>query len=123
MGLADWLVDGDNPLTARVLVNRFWIMVLGKVLYALLRNLDYRASILPIQNSLIGWQSIFKNGWNLKRLLKQMIISKTFRQNSAIRIDLNDPENKLWARGPSYRLDAEVLRILPCGRVVYSTEN
>ena len=48
----------------------------------------------------------------MKRLLKQMMTSKTFQQSSKYRVELNDPENKLWGRGPSYRLDAEVLRDL-----------
>ena len=111
MGLADWLVDGDNPLTARVLVNRFWIMVFGEGLVRTPEEFGLQGEH-PTHPELLDWLAVDfqQNGWNLKRLLKQMMMSKTFRQNSATRTDLNDLENKLWGRGPSYRLDAEVLR-------------
>ena len=111
MGLADWLVDGNNPLTSRVLVNRFWIMVFGEGLVRTPEEFGLQGEH-PTHPELLDWLAVDfqQNGWNLKRLLKQMMMSKTFRQNSATRTDLNDPENKLWGRGPSYRLDAEVLR-------------
>ena len=111
MGLVDWLVDGNNPLTSRVLVNRFWIMVFGEGLVRTPEEFGLQGEH-PTHPELLDWLAVDfqQNGWNLKRLLKQMMMSKTFRQNSATRTDLNDPENKLWGRGPSYRLDAEVLR-------------
>ena len=111
MGLADWLVNGDNPLTARVLVNRFWIMVFGEGLVRTPEEFGLQGEH-PTHPELLDWLAVDfqENGWNLKHLLKQMMMSKTFKQNSSTRNDLNDPENKLWGRGPSYRLDAEVLR-------------
>ena len=68
----------------------------------------------PTHPELLDWLAVDfqENGWDLKRLLRQMMISKTFQQSSKHRVELNDPENKLWGRGPSYRLDAEVLRDL-----------
>ena len=113
MGLADWLVDGDNPLTARVLVNRFWIMVFGEGLVRTPEEFGLQGEH-PTHPELLDWLAVDfqENGWNLKRLLKQMMISKAFQQSSKHRVELNDPENKLWGRGPSYRLDAEVLRDL-----------
>jgi hypothetical protein len=113
MGLADWLVDGDNPLTARVLVNRFWIMVFGEGLVRTPEEFGLQGEH-PTHPDLLDWLAVDfqENGWDLKRLLKQMMISKTFQQSSQHRVELNDPENKLWGRGPSYRLDAEVLRDL-----------
>ena len=113
MGLVDWLTDKKNPLTARVLVNRFWIMVFGEGLVRTPEEFGLQGEH-PTHPELLDWLAVDfqENGWNLKRLLKQMMISKTFQQSSKHRVELNDPENKLWGRGPSYRLDAEVLRDL-----------
>ena len=113
MGLVDWLIDKKNPLTARVLVNRFWIMVFGEGLVRTPEEFGLQGEH-PTHAELLDWLAVDfqENDWNLKRLLKQMMISKTFQQSSKHRVDLNDPENKLWGRGPSYRLDAEVLRDL-----------
>ena len=113
MGLVDWLTDKKNPLTARVLVNRFWIMVFGEGLVRTPEEFGLQGEH-PTHPELLDWLAVDfqENGWNIKRLLKQMMISKTFQQSSKHRVELNDPENKLWGRGPSYRLDAEVLRDL-----------
>ncbi|MEC8420939.1 MAG: DUF1553 domain-containing protein [Verrucomicrobiota bacterium] len=113
MGLVDWLTDKKNPLTARVLVNRFWIMVFGEGLVRTPEEFGLQGEH-PTHPELLDWLAVDfqENGWDLKRLLKQMMISKTFQQSSKYRVELNDPENKLWGRGPSYRLDAEVLRDL-----------
>ncbi len=113
MGLVDWLTDKKNPLTARVLVNRFWIMVFGEGLVRTPEEFGLQGEH-PTHPELLDWLAVDfqENSWDLKRLLKQMMISKTFQQSSKHRVELNDPENKLWGRGPSYRLDAEVLRDL-----------
>jgi hypothetical protein len=113
MGLVDWLTDKKNPLTARVLVNRFWVMVFGEGLVRTPEEFGLQGEH-PTHPELLDWLAVDfqENGWDLKRLLKQMMISKTFQQSSKHRVELNDPENKLWGRGPSYRLDAEVLRDL-----------
>ena len=113
MGLVDWLTDKKNPLTARVLVNRFWIMVFGEGLVRTPEEFGLQGEH-PTHPELLDWLAVDfqENDWDLKRLLKQMMISKTFQQSSKHCVELNDPENKLWGRGPSYRLDAEVLRDL-----------
>ena len=113
MGLVDWLTDKENPLTARVLVNRFWIMVFGEGLVRTPEEFGLQGEH-PTHPELLDWLAVDfqENDWDLKRLLKQMMISKTFQQSSTHRVELNDPENKIWGRGPSYRLDAEVLRDL-----------
>ena len=113
MGLVDWLTDKKNPLTARVLVNRFWIMVFGEGLVRTPEEFGLQGEH-PTHPELLDWLAVDfqENAWDLKRLLKLMMISKTFQQSSKHRVEFNDPENKLWGRGPSYRLDAEVLRDL-----------
>jgi hypothetical protein len=100
MGLADWLVDGDNPLTARVLVNRFWIMGFWGRSCTYSREFGLQGEH-PTHPELLDWLAVDfrKMVGNLKRLLKQMMISKTFQQSSKHRVELNDPENKLWGRG------------------------
>ena len=111
MGLVDWLTNEKNPLTARVLVNRFWIMVFGEGLVRTPEEFGLQGEH-PTHPELLDWLAVDfqENGWDLKRLLRQMLKSKTFQQSSKHRVELNDPENKLWGRGPSYRLDAEILR-------------
>ena len=68
----------------------------------------------PTHPELLDWLAVElrESGWNHKKFLRNLILSRTFRQSSAWRTDLDDPENKLFARGPSYRLDAEVIRDL-----------
>ena len=111
MGLVDWLTNEKNPLTARVLVNRFWIMIFGEGLVRTPEEFGLQGEH-PTHPELLDWLAVDfqENGWDLKRLLRQMLKSKTFQQSSKHRVELNDPENKLWGRGPSYRLDAEILR-------------
>ncbi len=111
LGLAQWLTSRENPLVARVLVNRLWQQVFG---YGLVRTpedfgLQGEQSTHP---ELLDWLAVElqDNGWNVKSLLRSMVLSETFRQSSVWRSDIDDPENRLYARGPSYRLDAEVLR-------------
>ena len=113
LGLADWLVSNDQPLTTRVLVNRFWIMVFGEGLVRTPEEFGLQGEH-PTHPELLDWLAVDfrENGWDLKRLLQQMLTSRTFKQSSKVRTELNDPKNKLWGRGPSYRLDAEVLRDL-----------
>ena len=113
LGLADWLVSNDQPLTARVLVNRFWIMVFGEGLVRTPEEFGLQGEH-PTHPELLDWLAVDfrENGWDLKRLLRQMLTSRTFKQSSKARPKLNDPINKLWGRGPSFRLDAEVLRDL-----------
>ena len=113
LGLAEWLVSPDNPLVARVLINRLWQQTFG---YGLVRTPEEFGlqGDQPTHPELLDWLALtlHESGWDRKAMLKRMIMSKTFRQSSRHRADLADPENRLFGRGPSYRLDAEVLRDL-----------
>jgi hypothetical protein len=113
LGLAEWLVSDDQPLTARVLVNRFWLMVFGEGLVRTPEEFGLQGEH-PTHPELLDWLAVDfrENGWDLKRLLKQLLTSRTFKQSSVRRSDFPDPENKYWGRGPSYKLDAEVVRDL-----------
>ena len=113
LGLAEWLVSNDQPLTARVLVNRFWLMVFGEGLVRTPEEFGLQGEH-PTHPELLDWLAVDfqENGWDLQRLFRQLLTSRTFKQSSTRRPKLNDPENKWWGRGPSYRLDAEVVRDL-----------
>ena len=113
LGLAEWLFDKENPLTARVTVNRYWQMIFGQGLVDTPGDFGIQGS-LPTHPKLLDWLAVdlIEHGWDIKRLLKQMVMSHTYRQSSKIREgDLEqDPANKLLARGASYRLPAEMIR-------------
>jgi len=113
LGLAQWVTSRENPLTARVLVNRFWQSVFGAGLVRSPEDFGLQGRH-PTHPGLLDWLAVdFQaSGWDYKGLMKMMVMSRTFRQDSARRPDLNDPENLLLGRGPSYRLDAEVIRDL-----------
>lgn len=113
LGLAQWLTSNEHPLVARVLINRVWQRVFG---YALVRSTeDFGVQgQQPTHPELLDWLAVElqDSGWDLKHMIRLMVTSRTFRQSSAWRPDVGDPENKLFARATSYRLDAEVLRDL-----------
>ena len=111
LGLAEWMTSRENPLVARVTVNRIWQRVFG---YGLVRTpADFGLQgEQPTHPELLDWLAVelMDSGWDLRRILKLMMTSKTFRQNSAWREGIEDPQNRLLARGPGYRMDAEVIR-------------
>jgi len=113
LGLARWLFDDDNPLTARVTVNRYWQMIFGNGIVDTPGDFGIQGA-LPTHPKLLDWLAVdlMEHGWDIKRLLKQIVMSHTYRQSSKIRPgDLEiDAENKLLARGASYRLPAEMIR-------------
>ena len=112
LGLAQWLVSPENPLVARVLVNRIWQRVYGDALVRSPEDFGLQGK-QPTHPGLLDWLAVElqESGWNLRHILKLMLTSKTFMQQSAHRADIvEDPENLYYARGPSYRLDAEVIR-------------
>jgi len=111
LGLARWLTSREQPVVSRVLVNRIWQRVFGAGLVRTPEDFGLQGQ-QPTHPELLDWLAVelHDSGWDLKHMLRLMVNSRTFRQGSALRDGVNDPENKLWARGPHYRLDAEVLR-------------
>ncbi|MBX2820319.1 MAG: DUF1553 domain-containing protein [Rhodothermaceae bacterium] len=113
LGLAQWLTDEANPLTARVAVNRYWQMIFGRGLVNTPHDFGTQGA-LPSHPALLDWLAIefITSGWDVKHLLKTIIMSATYRQSSAastLHLE-RDPQNILLARGPSYRLPAETIR-------------
>jgi hypothetical protein len=113
LGLARWLVSKDNPLTARVTVNRLWQMVFGAGLVKTAEDFGVQGE-LPSHPQLLDWLAteLQQNGWNIKALLKTIVMSATYRQSSQATPDLlqRDPDNRLLSRGPRMRLPAEMIR-------------
>ena len=111
LGLARWLTSNENPLVARVLMNRIWQRVFGHALVRSPEDFGLQGH-QPTHPKLLDWLAVElrESGWNLKRMIRGMVLSRTFRQSSRWRVELDDPENRLFARGPGHRLDAEVLR-------------
>ena len=111
LGLAKWLTSRGQPVAARVLVNRIWQRVFGEGLVRTPEDFGLQGQ-QPTHPGLLDWLAVElqDSGWDLKHMLRLMVNSRTFRQNSALRDGVDDPENKLLARGPRFRLDAEVLR-------------
>ncbi|MEM1067854.1 MAG: PSD1 and planctomycete cytochrome C domain-containing protein [Planctomycetota bacterium] len=111
IGLADWLTSPEHPLVARVLVNRIWQRVFGAGLVRTPEEFGLQGQ-QPTHPELLDWVAVdlVESGWDLKQLMRGMLVSRTFKQSSAWRDDLDDPENRLLGRASSYRLDAEVLR-------------
>ena len=114
LALARWLVSPDNPLTARVTVNRQWQAFFGRGLVATLEDFGYQGEP-PSHPDLLDWLAtafVDDCGWSLKKLHRLIVTSATYRQSSAAPPALveRDPGNVLLARGPRVRLEAEVIR-------------
>ena len=111
LGLAQWMTARDQPLVSRVLVNRVWQRVFGHGLVRTPEDFGVQGE-QPTHPELLDWLAVElqESEWNLKHVLRLMVHSRTFKQDSRWRGDLNDPENRLFARGQSYRMDAEMLR-------------
>jgi mono/diheme cytochrome c family protein len=111
LGLAQWLTSRENPLTSRVLINRVWQSIFGDGLVRTPEDFGYQGE-QPTHPQLLDWLAVEfqEQEWNLKHMVRLMVTSRTFRQASRWRSDVSDPENRLLARGPSPRLDAEVIR-------------
>ena len=113
LGLARWLTQPDHPLTARVVVNRFWAQLFGTGLVKTLEDFGYQSE-WPSHPELLDTlaRDFIDGGWNTKELLKTIVLSATYRQSSATTpaLTARDPENRLLARGPRGRLPAELIR-------------
>jgi hypothetical protein len=113
LGLAQWLLEPNHPLTARVAVNRFWQMLFGRGIVATTENFGVQGAP-PSHPELLDWlaRDFVQSNWDVKGLLKKIVLSATYRQDSKWRPGLRekDPENALLSRGPSQRLPAEMVR-------------
>ncbi|MPR34797.1 DUF1553 domain-containing protein [Salmonirosea aquatica] len=112
-GLARWLTHPDNPLTARVAVNRYWQMFFGTGLVRTSEDFGNQGE-MPSHPKLLDWLAVSfqESGWNVKQLIRTLVTSATYRQSSRTPKALyeRDPNNRLLARGPTSRLTAEMLR-------------
>ncbi|PIB39420.1 PSD1 and planctomycete cytochrome C domain-containing protein [Maribacter sp. 4G9] len=113
LGLAQWLTDRQNPLTARVFVNRIWAMLFGKGLVETSEDFGVQGS-LPTHPELMDWLAVdfMEHDWDIKYLLNKIMLSATYQQKSELRPDLKkaDPENIWWARAPRFRMSGEMIR-------------
>ena len=113
LGLAKWVTDPRHPLTARVSVNRLWSNFFAEPLVRTPENFGSQGA-LPTRPGLLDWlaRDFINSGWDVKRFCRNIVLSATYRQDSATTRELlkKDPTNRLLARGPAYRLSAEQIR-------------
>ncbi len=113
LGFARWLVDTNNPLTARVIMNRFWEQYFGRGIVETVEEFGKQGEP-PSHPELLDWLAaeFMRTGWDMKAMHKTIVMSATYRQTSRVSGDLvqRDPNNRLLARGPRVRLEAEMLR-------------
>ncbi|SMC61925.1 PSD1 and planctomycete cytochrome C domain-containing protein [Pedobacter nyackensis] len=113
LGLSKWLFDKRNPLTSRVFVNQVWQEFFGRGIVKTSGDFGMQGE-LPSHPELLDWLAVdfMNHGWNIKRLVKQIVSSATYRQSAVISADKlkTDPENLLLARAPRYRIPAESVR-------------
>jgi len=112
LDFAQWLVSKEQPLTARVTVNRWWAMLFGTGIVKTLNDFGSQGE-WPSHPELLEWLAAdFMRDWDTKRIIKQIVLSATYRQSARTTPELlkRDSENRLLARGPRQRLDAEIIR-------------
>ena len=113
LGLAQWLMAKENPLVARVTMNRLWYQIMGKGIVETVEDLGITGS-RPSHPELLDWLAVkfTESGWDHRAMVRLMVTSATFRQSAVLTAEKleKDPENRLLSRGPRQRLDAEVIR-------------
>lgn len=113
LSLAHWLVDERNPLVARVTVNRWWAEIFGRGIVTTVEDFGLKGEP-PTHPELLDWLSVefTESGWSMKHILKTIVMSSTYRQSSNVTPELydRDDQNTLYARGPRFRMDAEMIR-------------
>ncbi len=113
LGLAKWVTNKNNPLTARVFVNRIWAMIFGRGIVATPGDFGVQGS-LPTHPELLDWLAVdfMEHGWDIKYLLKKIVLSDTYAQISDFNEDViqRDSENLYLARAPRFRMDGELIR-------------
>ncbi|RVU00825.1 DUF1553 domain-containing protein [Mucilaginibacter limnophilus] len=113
LGLSMWLFDKNNPLTARVFVNQLWQEIFGKGIVKTSGDFGMQGE-LPSNPQLLDWLAVDfrEHGWNIKRLVKQIVTSATYRQSAVVTKEklAKDPDNVYLARGPRFRIQAEFVR-------------
>src|SRR5581483_3909692 len=131
LALAKWLVDRENPLTARVTVNRWWAEIFGQGIVSTVEDFGIKGEA-PTHPELLDWLALEFMGsadavagnppsaipnpkgspWSMKHILREIVLSATYRQASKLTPELRekDPQNKLYGRGPRFRMDAEMIR-------------
>jgi len=113
LGLAKWLVNPENPLTARVTVNRFWQEFFGNGIVKTSEDFGLMGE-RPVNQPLLDWLAVeFRDGgWDMKKMMRLMVTSAAYKQSAVISAEKleKDPENRLCSRGPRFRMDGEVIR-------------
>lgn len=126
LGLASWTVDNNNPLTARVFVNHIWQEIFGRGLVKTSGDFGMQGE-LPTHPELLDWMAVdfMEHGWDVKRLVKQIVMSATYRQSSKVKEEnyKKDPENIYLTRAPRQKVKAEFVRdiILAGGGLLVNT--
>ena len=112
LGLAEWLVSDENPLTARVTVNRDWETIFGHGIVETVEDFGTQGDP-PSNQELLDWLAteFMRTGWDMKALRRLIVTSATYRQSSRVtpELEARDPYNKLLARGPRFRVEAEMV--------------
>lgn len=113
LAVARWIVDRENPLTARVAVNRFWAQLFGRGIVETEEDFGTQGE-LPTHPQLLDWLAVefMELDWDVKALLRKIVLSHTYRQSSQVTAEHleKDPRNQLLSRGPRFRLEAEMVR-------------
>lgn len=113
LGLAQWIVSSENPLTARVTVNRFWQEIFGVGLVKTPEDFGVMGES-PMNPELLDWLAVEfrESGWNVKHIFDLMVTSAAYRQSAAVTPEKleKDPQNRFLSRGPRFRMDAEMVR-------------